>query len=150
MPSKNHRDYGRSATALLATTYVLLVGLAVCLFVVFTNADRQISPQLAAMCVAGAVGLWFLSWILRDKRSNTSRLTNVAWLGRREEHVRDAAYKPRRRRRRSRTSDAPTPNRPPTVEQIRELSENVKTWVPSRSRAEKHRREFEGNEQHGC
>ena len=148
MPSKNHKDFGRTATALLATTYVLLTGLAVCLFIVFTTADRQISPSWAATCVAGAIGLWFLCWMLRDRRTNASSLTNVAWLGRREEPVPAAAYKPRRRR--SRISDAPAGNRPPTVEQLRELSDNVKTWVPSRSRAEKHRRESEGNEPRTC
>jgi hypothetical protein len=142
MRPKNNRDYGRTATAMLATTYVLLTGLGVCLFIVLTNAERKVSWQIAAICVGGTLVLWLLSWLLRDRRSNSAGLTNLEWLGRKDEVCADVDYKPRFRRRR-RSGDA-SPHQPPTVERIRELSENVKTWVPSRHRAERHRRDIKG------
>jgi hypothetical protein len=52
MRTKNNRDYGRTATALLATAYVLITGLGVCLLIVLTSADRKISWQLAVLCVS--------------------------------------------------------------------------------------------------
>lgn len=142
MSLKPSRDRGRASAALFATAYILVIGLGACLFIVFAAADQATATKMAALSLAVASTIWFLFWLLRDRRSNQSSLTNIVWLGRKERRSNDFDYKPRLRKRR-RSRETTGTNQPPTVERIRELSDNVKTWVPSRSRAEKHRRDHQ-------
>lgn len=138
MSASNGRDRGRYATALLATTYVIVAGLGICALIVVTSANEAEMVRLLVMCVGCAVGLWTLAWMLRDRRTNVSALSNVVWLAHRGKRRSATAYRPRTRCG-PRQAVPIGSNSPPTVEQIRELSENVKTWVPSRARAKKHR-----------
>lgn len=141
MPKNTERDYGRTATTLLATSYVLLCGLVVLVIALVTSVDVANRGLLIAVCVGGVLFLWFVSLLLGDNRSNPLRMAHMVWLGRKRGEPDDVDYVPRVRRRRSRTQSGG--NQPPTVEQLRELSDNVKTWVPSRSRAEQFRRKSE-------
>ncbi|MGE3314847.1 MAG: hypothetical protein AB7O26_06980 [Planctomycetaceae bacterium] len=135
MKARNGSDRGRYATALLATTYVLLSGLAVCSMIVLTSAGGMVAVRLLLTCIGTTLLLWVLAWILRDRRTSSSDITNIVWLAhRRKARAASLVYKPRVRR------DSPLSapaggNAPPTVEQLREISQNVNTWVPSRTRA---------------
>ncbi len=143
MRASNGSDQGRYATALLATTYVLFAGLAVCSMIVLTSADGTVAVRLLLTCIGSTILLWVLAWLLRDRRTNSSNITNIIWLAhRRKARTASVVYKPRARR--DSTVDVPIGgNSPPTVEQLREISQNVKTWVPSRTRAARHVRTAE-------
>lgn len=127
--------------AILATTYVLAAGLGVCSLILVTSADNSQITRLLMFSIGTVVLVWVLAWMLRDRRTNQSSLTNVVWLAYRRRSHTPVVYKPVARR-----ESAPIPlggNTPPTVERLREISENVKTWVPSQSRSDKHRKSAE-------
>lgn len=141
MRAKNENDHGRHAMAILATTYVLAAGLGVCSLILVTSADNAQVTRLLMFCIGTVVLVWVLAWMLRDRRTNSSAITNVVWLAYRRRNRTPVVYRPVSRR-----ESAPIPlggNTPPTVERLREISENVKTWVPSQSRSDKHRKSAE-------
>jgi hypothetical protein len=138
MKANNGSDRGRYATALLASTWVICAGVAVCGLIVLTSADDETALRVVMVTVGTALLLFVLSWVLRDRRTNGSDITNIVWLAHRQKARSAVYYKPRVLR--DSHVEVPIENGPPTVERLREISQNVKTWVPSRTRSASHRK----------
>ena len=128
MRIRRHRDFGREATALLASSFVLVCGLLVCVSIIFLFASDSSRPLLVmtGMLLGSAV----LIWLLRDKPYREVAGRNFYWLTRKKPHVYLPRYRPQRKRNRHALTG---PNRPPTVDSIRNLANGTNNWVPRSS-----------------
>lgn len=114
----------QKAVTLLATTFVLLGGLVATTFIILTATDDPL-PKLLGL--AGGMGVFaLLLWLLRDRKPGSSARWDWTWLRRKSPSA--PAWRAAFRRPHSNASAAP---QPPTVEDVRELSQNVNTWVPT-------------------
>lgn len=125
MHDDQSKDLGRNATALMATAFVVLLGVGFCGFIVVAFADEPAVPLL--ICGVMVLTVLLFAWLLRDRPQHRVRERNFFWMSRKEVQM-EPEYMPRRRHRKSRRS---VPNQPPTVERVRDLANNVNTWVPS-------------------
>ena len=127
----SNRDSGREAVELIASTYVLCIGLIVSCFFIFGFAADPFLPTV--YCVGGFSGFMFLSWLLRDKKPGSAATFGLRhWLAARKPE-KPFDYKPRRRGRSSSSEQARS--HPPSAEDVREMKEESvqRTWVPSQS-----------------
>jgi hypothetical protein len=123
MPIRRKKEFGETATSLLATTIVVVGGTAACLVVILPFASKPFWPM--TIVVAGVLGLAFLTWLLSEAPKNRLLDSEFFWLTRRVPKT-EREYVPRIRRSRKTGT-----NQPPTLEQVRNLKENTSTWVPS-------------------
>ena len=112
----------QKAVTLLATTFVLLGGMAALSFMIVTATDDPL-PKLVGLA-AGTGGFALLLWLLRDRQPGTTARWQFTWLRRKT----TSAPMWRAAFRRPKPEAPPTP---PTAEKVRELSQNTSTWVPS-------------------
>lgn len=131
MPFRRRSDLANAATTILATSFVVVAGAAVCTFIIAAFADDPKKPVL----VSGAVilGMFALAWLLRSKKKGAgeSKLErDIFWILRRE--IRDEAqpYQPQLKRPRNRTQSFGS-NAPPSAESVRQIRDESTTWVPT-------------------
>lgn len=128
MSGKLPGDNGRKAVSLLATTFVLVGGLVVCLFIFAVAGER---PSLTVVRWGGyyLVAIMVV-WLLRDRDPQQAGDRNHFWLlGRARKQ--ETAYSPAAMRQVPRVVRYGT-NQPPTVETIRMLKDDADDWVPGR------------------
>jgi len=131
--SRNTSDPGEAAVSILATTFVVLGGIAACLFMIVTSSPTPSKSlySFAGGCAATAI----LLWLLRDKDPLRPQADAWAWLRRRPRKQKITySLTPR-----PPAQPASRPRQPPTVDDIRELKQEaeLKTWVPNQSRNRK-------------
>ncbi|MEX1231254.1 MAG: hypothetical protein WEB58_13495 [Planctomycetaceae bacterium] len=127
MTYSGNRNYGRDATALLATTVVVLLGLGVCTFIVAFLADDPKFPML--VCGGMAVLVLLVARILGPRQRSPLRDSHGAIISTNDEKWEDVDFdrvKPRRKR----TAKSFGTNEPPTPEQLRDLADGPHNWVP--------------------
>ncbi|MEZ6056032.1 MAG: hypothetical protein R3C01_04940 [Planctomycetaceae bacterium] len=118
----------QTAGPLLATSLVLLLGLAGCLVI-------QVAGEIRDLRVtAGIVGLFVLygcfAFLMRDRREASMRDREM-WTFRRKPPAEKVVYQLRPQP--VAPGEEPATQTPPTVERIRELLEDdSRTWVPAR------------------
>lgn len=125
MQDDKPKDLGRTAAALMATTFVVLLGVGFCGFIVLAFSEEPAVPLL--VCALMVLTVVLFGWLLRDRPPHHVRERNFFWISRRRTEV-EPEYIPRRRHPRPRRR---VPNQPPTVERVRDLANNVNTWVPT-------------------
>ena len=124
MTTPDRRSIGAKAVAVLATTAVVLGGLAVCAGMIFAFSP---DPETSLLWLVGAgVGVGLLAWLLRERPVHDHRRGWLWFLKRRPKKI---PYQLKRRE----TAPPPPepPPQPPTVERLRELADLGNTWVPS-------------------
>jgi hypothetical protein len=117
---------------LIATAFVLLGGLAACIGITF--AFGQARPVPIAIACGSMIGLAAVLWLLREKPEAQRR----HWFG----WVFDRHARPARTTYNLKAAPHACEygtNRPPTAEEVRELKSDLKTWVPSQTRAGRYR-----------
>ena len=127
MTYSGNRNYGQDATALLATTVVVLLGLGVCTFIVAFLADAPKFPML--VCGGMAVTVVLLAKLLGPRRRSPLRDSHGAIISTNDERWEDIDFdrvKPRRKR----STKSFGTNEPPTPEQLRDLADGPHNWVP--------------------
>ncbi|HVW02864.1 MAG TPA: hypothetical protein VHB77_21070 [Planctomycetaceae bacterium] len=112
--------------AVLATTWVVLGGLAACAGMIFAFNPNPDTPLLW-LVVGTGLGIGFLAWLLRERPAYDHRRGWFWFLKRRPKKI---PYQLKRRENTPPPSDEPPPQ-PPTVERLRELADLGNTWVPS-------------------
>ncbi len=141
-PMRLHeRDHGRFAAGLFAATVVLTSGLGVCLMISFLFAPDAWWPLL--LIVGGVATLSMTLWLFSDPPLRRAKDTNL--YGVRKELVDDyvESFRPRQRRQKGRE---PGTNKPPSVDDLRQIKEDSNAWYPSEKRAEQYRRELGRND----
>ncbi len=126
MSYSGNRDFGRQATAMLATTVVVLLGLGVCTFIAAFLADDPKFPFL--VCGGMVVLVILLSRILAPRRPKTLSEMEGA-LSSEAGSKWDDFDVDRVKARRPKVKSFGT-NEPPTPEKIRELADGPHNWVP--------------------
>lgn len=121
------RRPSQEAVSLLATTFVLLGGLATITFILLTAVDNPLPWILATIAGTGSMAVLF--WLLRDRQDRPQ----MGWWVRlfRSKTERHSTWHVRRR------SPPPAPAQPlapPTVEQVRDAATHGSTWVPRRDK----------------
>ena len=121
---RHNKDKGREAVELLASSFVISIGMFACAVFVFAFSENPGRPL--AICVGLFVGFHALGFLLRD-RSDVGRLK--LWLeSRKPAKPLDYTPKARRHRRGSQEEDSS----PATLESLREETETSgSTWIPS-------------------
>lgn len=119
-------SFGQQAVGLFATCAVVLGGIVSCVSIVFASTT---DPTPALLICGGCCGGFIvLAWLLRDKRKGEQGLLLYAITYLQRGQPRMVKY----RMKRSANNPPPVPpSGPPTVEQIRDLTGGVGTWVPS-------------------
>lgn len=118
---------GNQATAWLATVFTLTGGVFACLFVLVSNGESPGKPMLITLSLMILAIL--ILWLLRDKPPEARQHSLKLWYWWKKEESDSFEYKPRPRKR-SHKSDFGTQT-PPTLESIRERTDDQRTWVPS-------------------
>lgn len=125
---RNRGRSGDKAVAYLAVAFVVAGGiLFVSVAVLLFSPDP---PRVFGITGAITLGCLFLVWLVsdhRDGRSLKERYGGLIGLGTKKEKVQVKIKRVKR-------SEMEAPNRPPSVEDIRGLSEGTNTWVPSGGR----------------
>ena len=115
----------RNSGGLFASTVVLTVALFGALFVGMLSSPNQ--PAIVWLTGGGGLlGLFLVVWLLRD-RPNSSLRDSFGWLSRRTKEQ-TVDYDPQL------IKSGPQrfgTNLPPSVEEIRDLKDNERNWVPS-------------------
>lgn len=127
MTYSGNRNYGQDATALLATTVVVLLGIGVCIFIVAFLADDPKMPM--AICGGMAVLVILLARLLGPRRPRPLRDSHGMLLPTESDKWEDVDFdrvKPRLKR----SVKTFGTNAPPTPEQVRELADGPNNWVP--------------------
>ncbi|REJ88845.1 MAG: hypothetical protein DWQ34_21530 [Planctomycetota bacterium] len=122
----------RNSGGLLASTIVLTVGFLGCLVIgVLAYPDQPVVP----IVVCGGVLMFLLLfvWMFRDAPAVTQR-DRFRWLSRRSDAVPAADYEPRRIDSSDSRPQRYGTQRPPTPEELRELKDSDRNWVPSNTR----------------
>jgi hypothetical protein len=123
MRVRRNKDAGRDYVSLLAASFVMVGGLLTCGMIVASSASKPARPALLSLLAV--VGLALVVWLLRDRNESVAKERFFGFL--RARPPEPPEYEPRVRRAYQAAGDT----QPPTVEKLRELRQNVNTWVPS-------------------
>ncbi len=128
MVMRRNPDAGRTAVALLATALVVFSGAIATAFIVLATAERATWVDWTVWSSL-FLGVVLFLFAIRTKNEKEHRDWSSFWLWRKPNKDIEEDYVPQYRKP-SHTSAA---NKPPTVETIRELSEQTSNvlWVPS-------------------
>ncbi len=119
-------DSGREATALLATAFVVTIGLALCVGMIFVFPQ---DPRQPAMFGGGILLVFLvLMYLLRDKKTRPTNSASVLIWGRKPQET-EPDYKPQLIKQPERRNYGG--NEPPTAERLREIRAESNRWVPS-------------------
>ena len=144
------RDSGRNAVGFMATTFTVVGGALICVFLIASFSEE---PSWHASISAGVVsGVLLLLWLLRDRSGAPTSINLKVWLSSRKEERVPFDYQPRRRKRRepretiaivgddalsnkeqrSAMPEESPGNEPPNAESVREIRKSsLSTWVPA-------------------
>ena len=136
MVIRRNPDGGRTAVALLATALVVFAGAVATAFIVLATAERAtwVDWTIWSSLFFGVV---LFLYAIRTKNDGKPREWGEFWLWRRPAKDIEDDYVPQYRK----PSRKDKSNKPPTVESIRELSEQSTNvlWVPSGNAPERPR-----------
>lgn len=119
----------RNSGGLLASTIVLTIGFLACLFIGVVAYPRQ--PVVPIVISGGLVSFFLLFvWMFRD-RPAVSQRDRFRWLSRKKDAMPGADYEPRRIESADSRPQQYGTQRPPTLDEIRELKDSDRNWVPS-------------------
>ena len=122
---RHNKDKGREAVELLASSFVISIGMFACIVFVFAFSKDPTRPLI--ICAGLFVGFHALAFLLRDKNEQSSL---KLWLESRKPQQ-SIDYTPKVRRHR-RGSEIDEDTGPATLEALREETETSgSTWVPS-------------------
>ncbi len=125
--AQRRNELAEKAVTILATAWVVLCGAGASVFLIVSGST---TPTQTLLVFAGAVvGVGFLLWLLRERNPLLPRASMFAWF--RRPKTKTVHYELRVKKM-ARNPHDPLPQ-PPTVERLRELSEEGNTWVPSRT-----------------
>jgi len=128
MQYDQRNESGRNATALLASVFVIVGGLLTCVMIALVFADRPSIPLAACGVYLATMSLLF--WAGRERpRPHGAAQGVLQFISRGRRNDRPPSYKPRRRA--TYRGDLVGTNEPPSVESVREICDNARTWVPS-------------------
>jgi hypothetical protein len=114
----------RRAATLLATAVVLLGGLSSCIAILLVFAEGRAVPLTIA--IGSSIALAILIWAIRE-RTESRQKQWFAWVFHRGARPARVVYEARKLS----PGQQREGNGPPTLEQLREIKQNVNTWVPS-------------------
>jgi hypothetical protein len=121
---RRNKDKGREAVELLASSFVISIGMFACIVFVFAFSRNPTRPLV--ICAGLFVGLHALAFLLRDRNDRGG--LKLWFESRKPSQSIDYIPKARRRKKGSPTTDT----RPATLESLRKESETSgSTWVPS-------------------
>jgi len=124
MGIRRNSELGRQAVVWLATAFVILIGAAACAFIILASVEQPSQPFLVwGATFGGLIAVFAFIGVSRDKRQGNGWLR--VWLASRRapRHVLRIGRKP----------TAPAQfgtNAPPTLDSVREASEQKVMWVP--------------------
>ena len=127
MDFRRNPEPGRQAVLWLATAFVILIGAAACAFIIVVAVEHPSRHLLVLGAVFGGVVVLLIALALPGEKRDASRWLRL-WLA-----TRDRA-KPGNvlrigRKRRSENGEYGT-NPPPTLDSVREASDQNVSWVP--------------------
>ncbi|QDU08116.1 hypothetical protein [Gimesia aquarii] len=124
---RSPHNSGDQASAWLATVFTLVGGLLACAFVVVTSGEPPGKPMMIAL---GVITVLLLTlWLLREKPPETQQQSLRLWYWWKKEDSDQVEYQPRPRKRSSFVDYGK--QKPPTLDSIREIVDEQRTWVPS-------------------
>lgn len=118
----------RNFAPLLATSVVLLGGVTVCLGIMY-GSGGDVQPLPVAITVGVGLGMGILLWSLRD-RPQAQRRSWFAWVGFGQSRKQRLSYEMRIVHPKVTYGD----KQPPTLEELREIQDATRTWVPAAGR----------------
>ena len=126
-------ELGKQAAAWLATCFTLAGGTLACLTLAILFLEEPLLPLVRIVGISAVLSLVF--WLLRTRHENRSRVGLIAWLIRAQDSANHVVA--------MRVSKKPTAvpvhygtNTPPSAEELRELADDTRTWVPRETRPE--------------
>lgn len=108
---------------LLATAIILLIGTAFCIAILLAFGEGK--PLPIAVAIGSALLFGMLLWSWRD-RPQAEKRGLIAWMLQRNQQPELASYRLGVIRHKQEYGR----NQPPTVEQLRDLKDPTRTWVP--------------------
>ena len=123
-----HFRPNRMIAPLMATAVILLLGTAFCVAIILAFGEAR--PLPIAIAVGSAATFALIIWSLRDKPEARKRQW-FGWLARREQDHERKLYRVAAVQRKLEYGK----NQPPTLEQLRELKDPTRTWVPAQKRS---------------
>ena len=128
MRKNSNEDFGRQATALLASACVIVGGLLACVLIALAFNNRPAAPL--TLCAVYLATILLLMWLGRERpRSGDASGTILQFVPRRRRKEAAVHYEPMRRR--QRRGNVFGINEPPSVESVRGLSDGLRNWAPS-------------------
>ena len=129
-PIKYDRSQGRNATALMASTFVLIGGLIVCVLIsVGFSSDPKVPLTLVGVYLFLVVSLM---WLSRERRLKKDPHAQAYFWQKQDERADSMPrYSAIQRRQQLRETRAMGGNQPPTADRVRSLRDGQSTWVPS-------------------
>ena len=121
-----HFTPDRNSAPLLATSCVLLLGVAACIAIAFSSGE--VHPMPIAIAVGVGLSLGFILWCLRDRPVARQR-SWFAWVMHRPHRKARVTYELRVAHPRVNYGD----KHPATLEELRDQQDPTRTWVPSQS-----------------
>ncbi len=115
----------RMVAPLLATLITLVLGTAFCIVIVLGAGEARPGPILVA--VGGALGFGLMLWSWRD-RPQANQRNLFGWMISRRHRAEQSSYRLSVIRHKHQYGQ----NQPPTLDQIREIKDPTRTWVPTR------------------
>lgn len=113
----------RVLAPLLASAAILLMGTAFCVAIILAFGEAK--PVPVAIAVGSGLGVGILLWLLRD-RPTAEKRGWFAWIAGRKPVDEQELYRVAVIRHKHGLGE----RRPPTLEELREIKDPTRTWVP--------------------
>lgn len=126
MSIRRDPEAGRQAVLWLATAFVILIGSAACAFIILAAVERPSQHLLIWGAMFGGLVVLLLTLAVPSGKHGTSRWL-LEWLVRERSNSRQVLRIGRKQR--AARIEFGT-NSPPTLDSVREASEQNVTWVP--------------------
>jgi hypothetical protein len=127
MTIRRNPEPGRQAVLWLATAFVILIGAAACAFIIVVAVEHPSRHLMILGAIFGAVVVLLISMAVSGERRVGGGMLRL-WFAARD-RTKPGNVLRIGRKRRSERSDYGT-NPPPTVESVREASDQNVSWVP--------------------
>lgn len=134
MPIRRDPELGRQAVLWLATAFVVLIGAGACAFIIVVSVEDPSQAFLFWGAVFGGLVVILISAALSREKTPGNGKLRLWFLARRTPKT-----VLRIGRKRSSEKQAFGTNAPPTLDSVREASEQIVTWVPHGSPPDRQR-----------